>query len=161
MAAKERRGRARERNAARYNETRNDGEEPQGDVRRDIGFRGEAAAAQFMRDAGWQVVARNYRLKMGEIDLIVRRDEKMGARMEPTVAIVEVKTRTRSDGPPPEASVNFPKRQRLVRLAQAFLQRENIRNVNVRFDVIAVDTSGEEVRITHFPYAFDEDGEVW
>lgn len=133
----------------------------QGDVRRDVGFRGEAAAAEFMQAAGWQVVARNYRLKIGEIDLIVRRDELVCGRMEPTLAIVEVKTRTSRGGPPPEAAVNFAKRQRLVRLAQAFLQREKIRNVNVRFDVIAVDTSGESPCITHFPYAFDEDGEVW
>lgn len=131
------------------------------DPRRAIGFHGEDLAAAFMEEQGWEVRDRNYTLQIGEIDLVVSRLEEVGFRTEETLAFVEVKSKTSSQGPPPEASVHRKKRRRLVRLATVYLQKEGLREVNVRFDVIAVDLSGEEPELTHFPCAFDADGRIW
>lgn len=131
------------------------------DPRRDIGFHGEDLAAEHMRELGWEIVHRNYRLNIGEIDIVASRYARVGCRDEKTIAIVEVKTKRTALGPPPEASVNANKRGRLVRLAKVYLLKEKIRKVNVRFDVIAVDLSGDEPTLTHFPCAFDADGRIW
>lgn len=130
------------------------------DPRREVGFHGEDLAAQFMIEQGWEVVARNYQLKIGEIDLVVSRQEEVYGRSEQTLAIVEVKTRNDRHGPPPQASVTWSKRKRLVRLASAFVQKEKFKRVNIRFDVIAVDLSDADPQITHFPGAFDADAEI-
>lgn len=131
------------------------------DPRREIGRRGEQIAADYMRERGWRELARNYQLNIGEIDLVMQRTERLVGRSEETCAIIEVKTRTHRNGPPPQAGVNYPKRQRLTQLALLFLAREQIERVNIRFDVIAVDLSGEEPVVAHFPCAFDAEGEVW
>lgn len=130
------------------------------DPRRAIGFHGEDLAAQHLEDQGWEIVARNYELKIGEIDLVAARDETVGSRTERRLAFVEVKTRRTRNGPPPEAAVHIRKRKRLVRLARVFLQKEKLRRVNVRFDVIAVDLSQTDPQITHFEGAFDADGAI-
>jgi len=130
------------------------------DPRRGVGFQGEDLAAQYMIEQGWEVVARNYQLKIGEIDLVVRRREEIYGRIEETLAIVEVKTRQDRRGPPPQASVTWSKRKRLVRLASVFVEKEKIKRVNIRFDVIAVDLSDVDPEITHFAGAFDADAEI-
>ncbi len=131
------------------------------DPRRAVGAHGEELAAQFLIGEGWEILERNYTLKVGEIDIITRRFERRGTRTEETRAIVEVKTKQNRLGPPPEASVNRRKRGQLVRLAKLYLQKEDLREVNVRFDVVAVDLSQDEAQITYFPCAFDADGCVW
>lgn len=130
------------------------------DPRREVGLRGEDLAAEYLVDQGWEIVARNYQAKIGELDIVVRRFEQVHGRREETLAFVEVKTRRTASGPPPEASVGRKKRQRLARLAQYFMQCEQIRRVNVRFDVIAVDLSGDQPEMTHFESAFDADARV-
>jgi putative endonuclease len=130
------------------------------DPRREVGFRGEDLAAEHLCEQGWEILARNYDTKIGELDLVVRRFEQVYGRTEETLAFVEVKTRRTASGPPPEASVGRKKRQRLVRLAHFFLQKEKIRRVNVRFDVIGVDLSGDRPELTHFEAAFDADAMV-
>lgn len=133
----------------------------QPDPRHLLGDRGEELAAYYLEENGWEVIERNYTFSIGEIDLIARRFDKHGCRTEETRAIVEVKTRRTSSGPPPEDAVNRTKRGRLVRLAKLYAQKENLREVNLRFDVIAVDFSAGEPQITHFPCAFDADARIW
>jgi putative endonuclease len=137
------------------------GDEEEKDPRRAVGFHGEDLAAELMREKGWEIISRNYTLNAGELDLVGSRVGTVGYRTEKTLAFVEVKTKQSQLGPPPEASVNLAKRRRLTRLARLFLQKEKIREVNVRFDVIAVDLSGEEPKLTHFPCAFDAEGRIW
>lgn len=131
------------------------------DPRRAIGFRGEDLAAEHLREKDWEIIARNYETNLGELDVVARYFERLHGRTEETIAFVEVKTRRTKSGPPPEVGVNRRKRSRIVRLAKLFLQREKIRRVNVQFDVVAVDLSGEKPDIVHFEGAFDADGAVW
>ncbi len=94
--------------------------------------------ARHYEQAGYQVVARNWRVAGGEIDLVCRKG--------PTVVICEVKTR-RSDryGTAAEA-VTAPKRRRLRRLAARWLADTVPTGVDeVRFDVATVDAGTVEI----------------
>ncbi len=102
-----------------------------------IGDAGEDLAARHVQGLGWRVLARNWRGRFGELDLV--------AEDGSTVVIVEVKARaSRSHGLPEEA-VDSRKQGRLARSALEFLRARGLSDRPVRFDVAAVD--GEAVRL--------------
>jgi putative endonuclease len=100
------------------------------DPRRAFGAAGEERAAAWYVAAGYEIVARNWRCREGELDLVVRRG--------PELVFVEVKAR-RSDrfGIPAEA-VTVAKQRRLRVLAGRFLQETGARAGSLRFDVVAI-----------------------
>lgn len=100
---------------------------------RQTGIRGETYAYWYLRNEGYIVVRQNYRVpnRKGEIDLI--------AWDGPTLAFVEVKTRTTSTGEPPEAAVDSAKRQHLVEMAREYIARRKLKDVRSRFDVLAIE----------------------
>ncbi len=114
-----------------------------------LGVRGERLAERSLRQRGYRILHRNYRLGDDEADLIAR-DPKVTA-----LVIVEVKTR-RSDATDPAEHVSPKKQFRLARLAARLLQQPAHRNASVRFDVMAVTLPDEgEPRIQHWPGAFE------
>ena len=94
-----------------------------------LGPRGENAAAKHLRGLGYKILARNYRCKLGEIDIIAR-DGK-------TLVFVEVKTRT-ADEPEPEEQVNAHKRRQITRCAEFYLSRYSNVQPAARFDIVAI-----------------------
>jgi putative endonuclease len=104
------------------------------EARRDLGRRGEEAAARWYREAGYSIVARNWRCAEGEIDLVVVDPARSEA------VIIEVKTRSSSAFGSPAEAVTTAKQRRLRRLAVRWLaQRGGGPSVrSVRFDVVAV-----------------------
>lgn len=102
---------------------------------RQTGIRGETYAYWYLRREGYVFVARNYLPQgaKGEIDLI--------GYDGPTLAFVEVRTRTVRDaqGGLPELSVTREKRRVLVRTAERFLSERHVADCPVRFDVLAID----------------------
>lgn len=118
--------------------------------RRALGEYGEAAAERYLLSSGCAVIARRWRIKGGEIDLIaMERDE---------VVFVEVKTRYPGDYGDPEEAVTAAKRQRLRRAAFAWLDCQSFRQERFRFDVIAlvVDPHGGKTRLRHIRNAVAE-----
>jgi putative endonuclease len=115
---------------------------------------GEEVAARFLERRGFQIVARNLRSRLGEIDLV--------ARDGATLVFVEVKARRGSPAEPPQVAVDARKRSRLARLALDYLAREWLRDLSCRFDVVAVTFGAQGTdgspRIEHFPGAFAADG---
>lgn len=105
---------------------------------RDLGARGELAVAEWYLSRGYEVLARNWRCRAGELDLVVRRDGE--------VVFCEVKTRSsRRFGAPIEA-VTPDKRKRLRRLAARWLQEGGgVRAKGIRFDVASVEGARVEV----------------
>ena len=134
------------------------------DKRKGLGMWGEERATQHLVEQGWEVVARNWRVSDGEVDVIARREEPWGDRMMERVIFVEVKTRVTGGRLSPERSVTRAKRERLVRLAKVWQRRYRAGSeVGIRFDVIAVERSrrGEEVEVLrHYEGAFDALGRV-
>jgi putative endonuclease len=100
-----------------------------------LGARGERLAAAWYMAAGYEVVARNWRCREGELDLVVRRPGE--------VVFCEVKSRTSERFGAPVEAVTGAKQRRLRALAARFLAEceasgEGRRGDTVRFDVAAV-----------------------
>ena len=102
-----------------------------------LGRLGEDAAASWYLEHGYEIVARNWRCRAGEIDLICRRSR--------VLVICEVKTRTTEQFGAPFEAVTPAKRRRLRRLATLYLLEAGSGHALVRFDVAAVRDGRVEV----------------
>ena len=105
----------------------------------------EALAAAFLEERGLKIVARNYRCKFGEIDIV--------ARSGATVIFVEVRARTTERFGGAAASITAAKRRRLVATARHYLARAGTEHA-CRFDVVLL--KGEPPRIDWITGAFEE-----
>lgn len=113
--------------------------------RQDLQIKGEDAAARFLEARGLKVVARNWRLKMGELDIV--------AWDGSTLVFVEVKTRQSASFMDPSGAVDWKKQRKLRRLAEAFIAFQKPDFESCRFDVVSVIYDGR-ARIVHIPDAF-------
>ncbi|MEI7592880.1 MAG: YraN family protein [Actinomycetes bacterium] len=98
--------------------------------RQSLGAWGETMAATWYEAHGYEVVARNWRCRDGEIDLIVRNGE--------TIVFCEVKTRTSAAFGSPAEAVTRTKQVRLRRLASRWLEQSTVPRRSVRFDVASI-----------------------
>jgi putative endonuclease len=114
--------------------------------KKQVGNRGEELAAQYLMQMGFVILARNYRKRIGEIDLIAEKDG--------ILAFCEVK-RSRFEGEShPELRVNAAKQKKLARCAQIYLSEHPLDFESCRFDILAVKTvRGREI-IDHIENAF-------
>ena len=118
------------------------------DIRRQSGRRGERLAERFLRRLGYKLVQRNYRVRGGEIDLIMRDGE--------TLVFVEVKTRQSENFIATEQVVNYAKQQHLRCAARRFIHLAKAHRRPCRFDVVVVlSGSGGRGQVKHFTNAFD------
>jgi putative endonuclease len=111
------------------------------DRRQALGRRGEEAAAHWYLDAGYQIVARNWRCRDGEIDIVARAPGGAG------IVICEVKTRSSSAYGHPTEAVTAVKQRRLRRLAARWLDQHRKAGGatgSVRFDVASVMVEGSD-----------------
>lgn len=100
------------------------------DTRKKLGNRGEKIAAKFLRKQGYQIIEKNYRSRLGEIDIVAEEDE--------SIVFVEVKTRCSTDFGLPEEALSYDKRRRLSKLALGYLAHRRIKDTNCRFDVVSI-----------------------
>ena len=100
------------------------------DARRARGARGEALAADHYVAAGYEVLARNWRCRQGELDLVVHRDR--------VLVFCEVKTRSSDRFGLPIEAITREKRQRIRLLAGRWLDEHKPVVREVRFDVASV-----------------------
>ena len=117
--------------------------EPSTDGRKRLGARGEQAAAEYLEALGYEILVRNWRSRLGELDLVARDDK--------TVVFVEVKLRF--DIYDPLEAVDARKRHKLSQLAFDFLLHHGMLAAPARFDVIGVE--GRTLACTHVRDAFD------
>lgn len=117
-----------------------------------LGDKGEKAAAKFLRQAGYTILAHSYKNQFGEVDLIAKHGQQ--------IVFVEVKTRQTTDQGQPFEAVDARKQQKLTRIALAWLKKQKRLNQTARFDVISIiwpEGSGTP-EIQHFVNAFDATG---
>ncbi len=99
--------------------------------RQRLGGEAEERAAQHLRAAGLRLLHRNYRCRMGELDLV--------AREGGTLVIVEVRLRSTSRFGGAAASITHAKRRRIVRATHHLLARyPSLQKWPVRFDAVLV-----------------------
>jgi putative endonuclease len=112
------------------------------------GRRAEDLAADFLRRAGCEILMRNYRRRLGELDIV--------ARHAGVLVVAEVRTRASNAYGGAAASVTRSKQQRIARAAAALLQqRVDFRGLPLRFDVMVVtDAFGPAPQIEWIQHAF-------
>lgn len=112
-----------------------------------VGAYGERVAVRHLEDAGYAVLARNWRSRAGELDVVATRDG--------VVVFVEVKTRRSAAFGPPALAVTPLKAARIRAVAQEWLAASRLGAVPQRFDVVSVvrGVSGPAV-VEHVEGAF-------
>ena len=111
--------------------------------RRERGSRYEELAADYLEHSHMHVIARNFRCRFGEIDLIARDGR--------TLVFVEVKYRTDAASGMPEEALSLSKKRTISKTADFYRVRYKIRSdIPCRFDVIAFE--GDALR--HYKNAF-------
>ena len=110
-----------------------------------LGQRGEAIAVQYLKREGYEILARNFRYKRAEIDLIAFQDD--------LVIIVEVKTRNSDYFGDPQRFVSPKKIRLMVKAADAFVRQKDW-EYPIRFDIVAVLLNSKQQQITHIKDAF-------
>jgi putative endonuclease len=92
----------------------------------------EAVAARYLEDRGLQVLARGYRCRLGELDLVCRDGV--------TLVIVEVRARATTSFAAALESIDYRKQRRIVQATRHLLMRHaEWHTAPIRFDVVAFD----------------------
>ena len=100
-----------------------------------LGNQGETYAAEYLRRQGCRILTRNYRTKIGEIDIV--------ADDHGTLVFIEVKTRRGMHYGTPAEAVHYRKQQKIVQTAHWYLREQNKENAHCRFDVLEIYAFGD------------------
>lgn len=113
------------------------------DARREQGSFGESLAARVLSDKGMRIVARGYRTRFGEVDLIVAEQGRL--------RFVEVKTRRSDAFGPPEEAVTRAKLRKIAAVAAQFLSERGWQHLAFQIDVVAIRLMADgPPEIVHF-----------
>ena len=115
----------------------------------EVGHEGEQQALHYLQAHGLTLIQKNYRCKMGEIDLIMRDG--------PTVVFIEVRVRLEKKHGNGAASITYHKQRKIIKTATLFLyQNPSFNNNPARFDVIDINPNQTQANhIQWIPAAFD------
>jgi putative endonuclease len=113
----------------------------------ELGAEAERLACRILRQAGYRIVARNWRTRLGEIDIVARDGD--------VVVFVEVKARASAGFGGALSAVGPAKRRRIVAAARAFLAQSRC-DLAARFDVVAIENG--EVHVVRDAFQVDD---VW
>ncbi len=126
---------------------------PPPEARRAQGDAAEDRACRHLGGSGFTIVERNFRTHGGEIDIVARKGN--------VLVFVEVRSREVPDFGTPEESVVPAKRRRIVAAARQYLSKVPPASWHeARFDVIAIEGSGDAAVLRHYPSAFDAKGKI-
>ncbi|CAH2212969.1 YraN family protein [Tepidibacter aestuarii] len=105
---------------------------------------GEKIACNYLIKNNFHILEKNYRTKIGEIDLIAYKENK--------ILFVEVKSRKSINYGYPSEAVNYKKQRKIISTAKQYIMYKNIKNMDIGFDVIEVYLSDND--INHIENAF-------
>lgn len=105
---------------------------------------GERIAYQYLLSKGALVLENNYRIRTGEIDLIIKLDNEL--------VFVEVKSRSNLKYGYPSESINYNKIKKITNTAKHYILKHNLYNIPMRFDVVEVYF--KENKVNHIVNAF-------
>lgn len=112
----------------------------------EFGQQAEQFVAQQFKQQGYTIIAQNYRTRLGELDVVVRKKE--------LVAIIEVKARVGASFPYTQV-ITHTKQRRIYKAALSFLQQHSLYgSCALRFDVALVRYDENGWHMQHLPGAF-------
>ena len=117
------------------------------DTRQSFGKSGEDLACQELQRRGYAILARGYRSRFGEIDIIAKDGQ--------TIVFIEVKTRNGDEFGGGAAAVTPWKQRRIAQMAVDYLSRNKLHDKPCRFDVVTVDIKDGAPQIVVYTSAFD------
>jgi putative endonuclease len=113
----------------------------------ELGKSGEDVAIEYLKNKRYKIVDKGFRFLRGEIDIIAYDGE--------TLVFIEVKTRKSNGFGQPEESVTPAKRKQLRKVAQGYLLRKHLEDVECRFDVLSLTFDElEGYAVNHITDAF-------
>lgn len=108
---------------------------------RRFGIIGEKIAQGFLLNKGYDILETNFYTKIGEIDIIAKKDK--------CIVFIEVKTRTSLKYGTPAMAVNSIKRKHIKSVAKTFLHLHRMNNSEIRFDVIEIFINEGKCEVNH------------
>jgi putative endonuclease len=120
------------------------------DRRRTLGKDGEDLACAELARRGYEILARGYRTRAGEIDIVAQHGH--------TIVFVEVKTRRDDAFGSGASAVTVGKQRRIGLMALDYLSRRGLHGRPCRFDVVAIRCGDGRPRVEVYPAAFVLDG---
>lgn len=96
-----------------------------------VGILGEEHASNYLKSQGYIIKERNYRTKMGELDIVAEKENK--------IFFCEVKTRIGDLHGKPYEAVDYRKLQHIRRVAQAYVLQNKIKNSKLSVQVISIE----------------------
>ena len=117
-------------------------------IKKTRGKKGEDLACEYLKKNGYRIAERNFRCRMGEIDIVAVDREH--------ICFTEVKARTRTDYGMPRDAVDCRKQQKLIRCAQLYLKLHPgyLAHLSPRMDIVEILYREEGTYVRHTPNAF-------
>lgn len=111
----------------------------------DLGKKGEALAAEFLRKKDYRILEQNFKWEKAEVDIISVKDDK--------IIFVEVKTRQSPYLNDPALMVPMKKWKQIMKAADVYMKHRTD-NLRVQFDIVSVITNDAYTIIDHYDEAF-------
>jgi putative endonuclease len=115
--------------------------------RLELGEWGEALAFEKIKRLGYTHIIKNYRCRLGEVDLVAKDGD--------VLVFIEIKTRRGQPLGFAKEAVNARKRRQLSKVALNYMKTNDCCDVSARFDVVAVSVGGGSPQIEVIKNAFD------
>lgn len=107
-----------------------------------LGKIGEEKAIEFLKKNGYKIIDRNFRTKIGEIDIICKKKRE--------IVFIEVKTRSSDDFGLPEEAVNEKKLKRMEKVAYLYMELKKI-NSPFKFEVLSIKKEDGDFKFEIIP----------
>ncbi|NMA83134.1 MAG: YraN family protein [Epulopiscium sp.] len=111
-----------------------------------VGKHGEELAITYLESLNYQIIEKNFRCKIGEIDLIAKHEEYL--------VFIEVKYRRSLTYGYPREAVHKNKQKVISKVALYYLQKHKLFDISCRFDVVEIIEKNEDLQIDVIPNAF-------
>ena len=96
-----------------------------------LGDTAEEAAVQFLQRQGYRILERNFRTRLGEIDII--------AREQGVLCFIEVKMRQSEEFGEALEAISVFKQRKICKMSLVYLNYQKLEDVEMRFDVVTLD----------------------
>ena len=99
--------------------------------KKELGAKGEEIAVRYLKSRGYRIIERNYRIRLGEIDIIAEQGNDL--------VFIEVKTRSGTHFGSPFDSITIQKQMQLSKVALEYINKQGCNNRPARFDVVGIE----------------------